>query len=264
MEGPISTSLGTVISVQDLLPMKKNIDTGPARMDLLQSLTGLLLLLFVWAHMFFESSILLGKDAMVWVSKMFEGEHLFGRPYPLLVSAVAAIVFVLIAVHAILALRKFPNSHRQYQQLHRHIGALRHEDTTLWYVQVCTGFALFFLIPAHLYTVFTQPENIGPYASSDRIWSGRFWILYALLLIAVHLHAAIGFYRLSMKWGIGITGNMQDSRRRLKRAMWALLGFFLLLGAASLLTYMKIGYEHADRVGERYSSPGELLQEEGN
>ena len=32
---------------------------GPARVDLLQSLTGLLLVLFIWGHMFFESSILL-------------------------------------------------------------------------------------------------------------------------------------------------------------------------------------------------------------
>ena len=30
------------------------------------------LVLFVWMHMFFESSILLGKDAMYRVTKMFE------------------------------------------------------------------------------------------------------------------------------------------------------------------------------------------------
>ena len=59
-------------------------------MDVLQSLSGLLLVLFVWAHMFFESSILLGKDAMLWVTRMFEGEHLLGEPYPILVSAVGA------------------------------------------------------------------------------------------------------------------------------------------------------------------------------
>ena len=76
------------------------------------------------------------------------------------------------------------------------MGAMRHRDTTLWYVQVVTGFAMFFLASAHLLVVFLQPDNIGPYASSDRIWSGRFWILYALLLVCVHLHAGIGIYRL--------------------------------------------------------------------
>jgi fumarate reductase subunit C len=37
---------------------------GRARLDLAQSATGLALVLFMWGHMFFVSSILLGKDAM--------------------------------------------------------------------------------------------------------------------------------------------------------------------------------------------------------
>lgn len=232
--------------------MSKKINFWPARMDVLQSLTGLLLVLFIWGHMFFESSILLGKDAMYWVSKMFEGQHIFGKPYPLLVSAVVAAVFVLIALHAILALRKFPGSYRQYHQIHQHIGAMRHSDTTLWYVQVVTGFAMFFLASAHLYEVFVKPADIGPYASADRIWSERFWILYALLLVSVHLHAGIGIYRLAVKWGPLSPANAKVMRRRLKIAMWCIIAFFMSLGTVTLVTYMKIGHDHADRVGERY------------
>jgi fumarate reductase subunit C len=232
--------------------MPKALSAWPARIDLLQSLSGLLLVLFIWSHMFFESSILLGEDAMYQVSRMFEGEPLFGKPYPLLVSAVGVTVFVLVAVHAILALRKFPSSSQQYRQLHRHMGAIRHPDTTLWYAQVITGFCLFFLVPTHLYTVITQPENIGPYASSDRVWSERFWIVYALLLLTVHVHAAIGVYRLAMKWYAPSGMNARRNRARLKLAMWCTLVFFTVLGTASLLTYMRIGYQHADRAGERY------------
>ncbi|MCB1846439.1 MAG: fumarate reductase cytochrome b subunit [Halieaceae bacterium] len=226
--------------------------SGPALSDLLQSLTGLLLVLFVWGHMFFESSILLGKDAMLWVTRMFEGEHIFGQPYPLLVSAVAAAIFALIALHAILALRKFPASAAQYRRFHQHMESMHHADTTLWYVQVVTGFSLFFLASAHVFLVFIQPDNIGPYASSDRIWSGRFWLLYAPLLVCVHLHAGIGIYRLVMKWAPIPAAQTQQVRRRLKIAMWGIIVFFIALGSASLVTYMKIGYDHADRVGERY------------
>lgn len=232
--------------------MAKNLSFWPARMDILQSISGLLLLVFIWGHMFFESSILLGKDAMFWVTRMFEGEHLFGKPYPVLVSAVAAAIFLLVAVHAILALRKFPGNYRQYHQFQRHMGSMRHPDTTLWYVQVVSGFALFFLVSAHLFVVFLQPDNIGPYASSDRIWSGRFWILYALLLVSVHLHAGIGMYRLVLKWLPGDAASSAGRRRRLKTMMWCVIAFFTFLGTASLLTYMKIGYDHAERAGERY------------
>lgn len=232
--------------------MPRKLILWPARLDLLQSLTGLLLVVFIWGHMFFESSILLGKDAMFWVTRMFEGEHVLGKPYPGLVSVVVAIVFILIAVHAVLALRKFPGSYRQYHQFHRHMGAMRHEDTTLWYVQVITGFAMFFLASTHLFVALIQPDNIGPYASSDRVWSGRFWILYALLLVSVHLHAGIGIYRLAMKWGPLTRTNAKIFRRRTRKAMWGVIAFFLVLGTITLATYMKLGYDHRDRVGERY------------
>jgi len=243
--------------------MNTKLNRGPARADILQSLTGLLLVLFIWGHMFFESSILLGKDAMYWVSKMFEGEHVFGKPYPGLVSAVAAIIFILIAVHAVLALRKFPGSYRQYKEFHQHMGAMRHPDTSLWYLQVVTGFAMFFLASAHLFVVFLQPDNIGPYASSDRIWSGNFWILYVLLLITVHLHAAVGIYRLAMKWAPISAAGSARTRARLKLGMWSIIGFFLCLGSASLITYMKIGHDHAPYVGERYI-PNHAVDQQGS
>jgi fumarate reductase subunit C len=242
--------------------MPKPASIWPARMDLLQSLTGLLLVLFVWMHMFFESSILLGKDAMYWVSKMFEGEPLFGKPYPILVSIAGVVVFLLVAIHAVLAMRKFPGSARQYRAFNQHMSALRHPDTTLWYVQCVTGFALFFLISAHLYTVIVQPENIGPYASADRIWSGRFWMLYALLLVTVHAHAGAGLYRLILKWGLLPGVHSQQRRARLKRALFGVVVFFICLGTASLLTYMRIGYLHADKAGERYQPVDTSLQPE--
>jgi fumarate reductase subunit C len=132
------------------------------------------------------------------------------------------------------------------------MGTLRHSDTTLWYVQVITGFSLFFLVSAHLYIVFTQPENIGPYASADRIWSQRFWILYALLLVAVHVHAGIGIYRLAIKWAPLPSGNLQVLRVRLKVAIWCIIVFFITLGTVTLVTYMNIGFDHAERAGERF------------
>ncbi len=232
--------------------MSRKLNLWPANLDLLQSLTGLLLVVFIWGHMFFESSILLGKDAMFWVTRMFEGEHILGKPYPGLVSAVVAVIFLLIAVHAILALRKFPANYRQYHNMHRHMGAMRHTDTTLWYVQVITGFVMFFLAGTHLLGMMLQPDNIGPYASADRVWSGRFWILYALLLVSVHLHAGVGIYRLAMKWGPLTPGNTESYRRKAKTFMWLIIIFFTVLGSITLGAYMKLGYDHRDRVGERY------------
>ena len=225
----------------------------PARLDLVQSATGLFLALFMWLHMFFVSSILLGKDAMWTVARFFEGYFFFGRPFPLLVSAFVAAVFSLIMLHALLALRKFPASARQYGSFWGHMRRMRHADTTLWLVQVATGFVMFFLASVHLYIMMSRPELIGPFASADRVWSGRMWPLYLALLIAVELHGAVGLYRLAVKWGWFEGADPQQSRRRLKRAKWAMSLFFIALGLAALAAYVRIGMDHRERAGELYT-----------
>lgn len=232
--------------------MTGKINRWPAWIDMTQGVTGLLLVLFMWAHMFFVSSILISKDAMYWVARMFEGEPIFGRAYPLLVSAVAVAIFILLILHAFFAMQKFPASYREYRALHAHVSHFKHGDTWLWLVQIGTGFALFFLASIHLYQLMLHPADIGPYASSDRVWSGRFWPLYLVLLFVVEIHGGVGLYRLVIKWGIGLGNDPKRNRRRLQRAKWIITVFFLVLGLASLAAYMKIGAEHADRAGERY------------
>src|SRR5436190_3600135 len=171
----------------------------PARLDWTQSASGLLLALFMWGHMFFVSSILISNDAMWTITKMFEGYFVFGRSYPAIVSCVVAAIFALIVLHAALAVRKFPINWRQLKVFRGHMTMMRHEDTTLWFWQVFTGFALFFLAAPHLYIMLTHSELIGPYESSDRVWTGHYWPLYILLLLAVELHGGIGLYRLAGK-----------------------------------------------------------------
>jgi len=226
------------------------IDHWPARLDLLQSSSGLVLGLFMWLHMLFVASILLGNDAMWTVARFFEGYFFFGRPLPWLVSAFVATVFSLFVLHAWLALRKFPTQWRQHAAFWRHMRALRHEDTFLWFVQVITGFAMFFLAPVHLYLMLAHPELIGPYESADRVWSGRMWPLYLVLLFLVELHGGIGLYRLAVKWGQ--YKNPSAMRRRLKQVKWGLTAFFLVLGLFTLAAYVKLGMDHAPQAGERY------------
>jgi succinate dehydrogenase subunit C len=224
----------------------------PARLDVLQSASGLMLALFMWLHMLFVSSILLGSDAMWTVARAFEGYFVFGRRLPWLVSLVVAAVIVLFATHAAMALRKFPASYAAHRTFRAHMARMRHEDTTLWYWQVVTGFALFFLASLHLGTMLTRPDRIGPYESADRVWSDRMWPVYLALLFIVELHAGVGLYRLALKWGWGVGPDANAGRRRLRMLKWSMTAFFVALGLATLAAYMRIGIEHAGRYGERY------------
>ncbi|MEE4659734.1 MAG: succinate dehydrogenase/fumarate reductase cytochrome b subunit, partial [Halieaceae bacterium] len=108
-------------------------------MDLLQGASGLVLVLFMWVHMFLVSSILLGKDAMYVVTRMLEGEYFFGRAYPALVSGVAIGVLAIFLLHALVAMWKIPGSYREYRVFWQHGRSFSHADTWLWLVQVVTG-----------------------------------------------------------------------------------------------------------------------------
>jgi fumarate reductase subunit C len=232
----------------------------PARLDLAQSLSGLALGLFMWIHMLFVSSILLGRDAMWTVARFFEGYYFFGRPVTWLVSLLVATIFALFVCHAALALRKFPASYRQYRTYRDHMQGMKHEDTTLWYWQVVTGFALFFMASVHLYIMMTRPDRIGPFESADRVWSDLMWPLYLVMLFAVEFHGGIGLYRLALKWGWFAGPDPDATRRRLRGFKWAITVFFLALGLATLAAYVKIGIEHAPNYGERYVPAGVVME----
>ena len=233
-------------------PAARRSSPWPARLDLLQSGSGLVLALFMWLHMFFVSSILLGSDAMWTVARFFEGYFFFGKPLYVLVSVLVGTVFALFIGHAALALRKFPQNYRQYRTYRDHMGAMQHGDTTLWYWQVVTGFALFFMASTHLYIMMTHPNRIGPFESADRVWTDLMWPLYLVMLFAVEFHGGIGLYRLALKWGWFEGSDPAVTRGRLKTLKWALTVFFLVLGLATLAAYIKIGIGHAPHYGEHY------------
>ena len=157
----------------------------PAKLDFLQSATGLILAVFIIFHILFESSILFGKESMYALTKMFEGEFLIEGGSPVFVSGLAFTISVIFILHAALAMRKFPSSYREYLRFRTHAKLMKHADSDLWFIQITTGFMLLFLGSIHLYTMMSQPQNIGPFASSDRIYSDHMWIMYLILLVTV-------------------------------------------------------------------------------
>jgi fumarate reductase subunit C len=225
----------------------------PAKLDFLQSATGLILAIFILFHLIFEASILFGKDSMYAITKMFEGEFLIEDGSPIFISILAFVIFAIFIFHAFLAMRKFPNSYKEYLRLKTHAKLMKHNDTNLWIVQITTGFMLFFLGSIHLYTMLTQPQNIGPFVSSDRVYSDTFYPLYFMLLISVVLHAGVGVYRLIMKWGWFDGKKPKENRIKTRKIIKAITIFYLVLGLLSLMAYIKIGYDHQEHYGEKYT-----------
>jgi fumarate reductase subunit C len=202
--------------------------------------------------MFFVSSILISNDAMWTITKFFEGYFFFGRSYPVIVSFVVAAVIAMLVAHAFLAVRKFPINYRQFSSFrcpHEDDAARGHDAVVL---AGADRIRAVLLRRPHLYIMLTHPELIGPFESGDRVWTGHYWPLYIVLLLAVEFHGGIGLYRLAVKWGWLAGPDPDATRKRLKLFKWALTVFFLLLGFATLAAYIKIGIAHAPNYGEPY------------
>ena len=232
----------------------KNIDKTPARLDFIQSATGLILAVFIMGHIMFEASILISSEMMYKVTMMFEGYYFFGERYPGIISFLAGAIFLIFILHAFVAIRKFPASYRDYKIITKHTQQMKHEDSSLWLIQVITGFMMFFIGSVHLYIMMTQPENIGPYASSSRIVDEFMGPLYFLLLLSVVSHAFIGLYRLAMKWGFMEGKSTKVSRARFKFLMKAMIALYIVVGLFSLAKYTYIGVTHDFSDGVKYQS----------
>ena len=207
------------------------------RLDVLQSASGLALTLFLWTHLLLVGSILLGGDAMAWVARTMELAFLSadGHGYPWIVTLIAIAVGLLTLVHMLAVLPKLPANLRQQHALAKQITTINHADTRLWVWQLVTGLIIMLALPVHLWLIGSAPETVGPVGSAQRIWQQHAWLLYMPLLLAVELHAAIGIYRLVIKWGSVCT---PLSRQRLKTIKNAISVVFILIGIASLLAFL--------------------------
>ena len=209
-----------------------------AQADKLQSATGIMLGCFLLAHLHFESSILLGKEAFYHVVQFLEGGMFSstGHGMPIVTKVFSIFIMLVVIVHAAVALRRFPAQLGQWRALRRHMHGISHRDSHAWFWQLATGFILFFLAPVHIFTMITNPE-IGPYLSAERVYHANAWLLYALLLPAVVIHAMIGLYRVTVKWGF--TANRSGVRKIAK----FLIIYLITIGLLSLLSYIMIGRE---------------------
>ena len=156
----------------------------------------------MWGHMFFVSSILVGKDFMWTVAERSRAISSSARPYPGIVSVIVFGI-VLLVVHArVLAMRKFPANYRAIPPVPRpqaRAPARRHHAV------VCAGRDRFRAVLPCARAPLSDADAVRiasvrmsrPIACGASSW----WPLYLVLLFTVEVHGTVGLYRLCVKWG---------------------------------------------------------------
>jgi fumarate reductase subunit C len=191
--------------------------------ELVQTVSGLLLVGFLWTHMIFVASILLGVDAFNTLAHFMEEFHLLD----------AAVVFIIltVAAHVGAVLRRIPGRWQEQKVVWKHAAIIKHQDTWSWLFQAVTGSAMLLLIIIHVFTVVYV--GIDAKLSADRVHSWMLWFYLVLLLFAEY-HASVGLYRALVKWGF-------VKRHSLKRVLTVVTVCTVALGCASLWVFYSLG-----------------------
>lgn len=158
-------------------------------------LSGVALVMFMWAHMILVASVNLdlgGGRVMNWIAHFFEATYMAQIGGPM-------IALVMLA-HFVLAARKLPFKAREQKEMWRHSVRLNHLDTWLWVIQAVTAFIILIMGCIHMWTVLTDLP-ITAQKSGARIQGGWWLLFYIFLLPMIELHVGIGAYRIGVKWG---------------------------------------------------------------
>ncbi|MCL6477648.1 MAG: succinate dehydrogenase [Peptococcaceae bacterium] len=191
--------------------------------DLVELLTGLILVGFLWTHMVFVSTILLGVDVFNTLAKGLDRYYLsyVGIPF----------IIVIFVMHILTAGRRLPTRYQEQKIIWRHARMLNGTDTWIWVFQVITGAAIFALGSIHMWTVIAG-WPIQAITSADRMNS--FWWFYLILLLLGEYHAGFGIYRQFVKWG-------WFPRKPLGYVTKAITVIILTLGLAALWVLYMLG-----------------------
>ena len=233
--------------------------------DVAQSVTGLILGLFLFCHMAFTSSVNFGKDLFANLIETSGGAFINGEEHLWMHVVFVGFIFVCVVIHALCALRRFPTSYRQCRDIKAHYRLLRHEDTTLWMVQLVTAFLLFLLVFPHLMSMLTNPGGFDPNLIGVHTYHNG--LLYTFIfLVVTALHGMIGLYRLAVRWDIfaknparDILDQRQGDRAGLRKTMLGVALLMIVMGSITIWTNYSIGAEQVanGQEAQRYELPAD-------
>lgn len=191
--------------------------------ELVQTVSGLLLVGFLWTHMLFVGSILLGVEAFNRLAHFMEQFRLLD----------VAVVFIILTVgaHVTAVFRRIPSRWQEQKIVWKHARTIKHSDTWSWLFQAVTGSAMLVLVIIHVFVVVYA--GIDAKLSADRVQS---WMLafYIVLLLLAEYHASVGLYRALVKWGF-------VKRKSLKKVLTVITVCTIGLGLVSLWIFFSLG-----------------------
>lgn len=233
--------------------------------DVAQSVSGLILGIFLFCHMAFTGSVNFGKDLFANLISTSGGAFMGGEEHLWMHVVFVGFIFLCVVVHMFCAIRRFPTSYKKLNDIRAHVRLVHHEDTTLWMVQLVTAFLLFLLVFPHLMSMLTNPSGFDPNLIGVHTYHNG--LLYTFIfLVVTELHGMIGLYRLAVKWDVftknperNILDQGSHDRTGLRKTMLFVALLMIVCGSITMWTNYSIGADQvaAGQETQRYDIPAD-------
>jgi fumarate reductase subunit C len=173
--------------------------------DIAQSISGILLVGFLWMHMLFVGTIIISPELYDKLSVGLDKYYLAQVGIPGTV--------LLIIIHILLAGRRIPIRLRDMRISWRVANMINHFDTWVWIGQIITALFIGIMASIHIWLVmtawpiraFTSASRVASLGPADQSFGGFYFpfmiLFYLVLLVAGEYHAGFGLYRIFVKWG---------------------------------------------------------------
>lgn len=196
--------------------------------ETIQMVSGVLLVLFLWVHMLFVGTVILGKGTFGALASFMDT---WGVPNSAASHALSplniTIVFLILifGMHVTAVMRRMPRQFREQKVVWQHAKIIHHYDTWSWVFQSITGSAILIMAAIHISVV--AGFGISVVLSSGRVALVGFLIFYSVLLLLSEYHASVGLYRVFVKWGF-------VAHHKMRTVLEVISVLFIIIGAVSL------------------------------
>lgn len=195
--------------------------------EAVQMVSGLFLVLFLWVHMIFVGTVIVGKTTFGSLASFMETWGTGSQVAHVLSPLYLTIVFLILifGMHVGTVMRRMPRQYREQKVVWQHAKKIHHADTWSWVFQSITGSAILLLAAIHITVV--AGFGISPSLSGTRVHYWGFLLFYIVLLLLSEYHASIGLYRIFVKWGF-------INHHKMKHVLEVISVLFVVIGGASL------------------------------
>jgi fumarate reductase subunit C len=205
--------------------------------DIAESISGILLVGFLWMHMLFVGTIIVSPELFDRLSVGLDRYYLAQIGIPATV--------LLILIHILLAVRRIPLRLRDMRIAWRVTHMINHFDTWVWLVQIITALIIGIMASIHIWYVmadwpirsFTSALRVSASGPADPSFGGFNFpfmiVFYVLLLVAGEFHAGFGLYRIFVKWG-------WFNRHRVSYVLKTITAIIIAIGLLALYAFNKL------------------------